>query len=125
MNNFDQIGAADCYLKTADCGGRAIVSNNMAYYARGEKHTVLIQKNLDHNPGNFNFTLHLPGFPSQTRHLAFITDTPAPSLSFYYVDLQIPLDVQENTQYFLQVVYNTKTPSLKFYQCADIYIKGH
>lgn len=84
---------------------------------------MLIQKNIDHHPGTYDFFLHnQPGSPVYVRQLANIPDTSAPAIAFYYVNVQIPTDVDTDTEYFLQVVYNTNIPTLKYYQCADIYV---
>lgn len=130
LNAFDKPGAPDCYLRTAECGGRMKdLYRSPSEFTRGKNYTLVFQKNLDHhnaaNPGFFNISLHnQPGYPVYINQLAFVRDSGHASAAYNSVDVQIPMDVPVtvNPEYFLQVVYDTHTLPFMFYQCADIYV---
>ncbi|XP_062520531.1 uncharacterized protein LOC134195515 [Corticium candelabrum] len=122
MKDINSPGTSDCALMHGPCGHRPPEHPAVTYKA-GATYRFTFQKNLDHfdkdHPGYFNVNI------TDTRGdhpitLKRITDTSAPSLTLYTVEVKLPNKPSPHA--VLQVEYYTDNPHAPptFFQCADI-----
>lgn len=92
----------------------------------GQKVSVSMQKNLDHYyasaPGNFSVYLWTGDYKT-SWFVGSINDSPAPTMSLYSVNFQVPTSLSGGN-YVVQTVYYTNNPGAppNFYQCSDVLI---
>jgi len=122
MNNINSVGAQDCGLTKAYCGGRAMGPISSSYLTDSQLELTW-QKNVNHysssTPGNFTVFFEDNESNALPLTLLVVPDDNKPSLTLYTYNITIPA-VATNSATISLAYFSNTAPT--YYACADFAI---